>query len=139
MQSNSSVTLYEKDPTFETSNIIPFVSTIAHSKLLIRAVLIKDHELLETLISDKKNICSFCVPRCLAINRDALSYAIQNEDFKAIKLLTDDKLAENLAPFPDIMIEGESTGHGSKHMFGHALRAVAVGRGGKEGIVIALI
>ena len=133
LQSNPSVTLYEKEPLFESKESVPSVSTLADSKLLIRAVLLKDYNLLEKLMNDKKKICSFCVPRCLAINRDALSYAIESEDIRAIKLLTDDEMAKNLAPFPDLMISGESTGYGSKYMFGHYLRAVNIGRGGKEG------
>jgi len=133
LQSNPSVTLYEKEPLFESKESVPSVSTLADSKLLIRAVLLKDYNLLEKLMNDKKNICSFCVPRCLAINRDALSYAIESEDIRAIKLLTDEEMAKKFAPFPDLMISGESTGYGSKYMFGHHLRAVNIGRGGKEG------
>ncbi|KAG4073918.1 hypothetical protein HA402_014123 [Bradysia odoriphaga] len=127
------VTEYENEPTFETRESIPHVSTVAHSRLLIRAINLNDTKLLKSLINDKKSICSFTIPRSLNINRDALSYAIEKQNMEAIKILLDKKLSKDLASFPDVIIADETTGHNSTMMFGHALRKVCVGRGGKEG------
>lgn len=127
------VTEYLKEPTFETRESIPHISTLAHSRLLIRAVNLNDTKLLNTLINDKKSICSFTIPRSLDINRDALSYAMEKRNIEAIKILLNTKLSENLASFPDVILADERTGHNSVMMFGHALRNVSVGRGGKEG------
>ncbi|KAJ6648044.1 Poly [ADP-ribose] polymerase tankyrase [Pseudolycoriella hygida] len=127
------VTEYALDPTFSTRESIPYVSTVAHSRLLIRAVNLNDIKMLKSLIDDKKSICSFTVPRSLNINRDALSYAVEKQNMEAIKVLSNSELSENLAPFPDIILEDEGTGFNSTMMFGHALRKVTVGRGGKEG------
>lgn len=124
---------YENEPTFETREAIPHVSTVAHSRLLIRAINLNDTKLLKSLINDKKSICSFTVPRSLNINRDALSYAIEKQNIEAIKILLDSKLSKDLASFPDVIITDETTGHNSTMMFGHAMRNVCVGRGGKEG------
>lgn len=127
------VTEYLKEPTFETNEYIPHVSTVAHSRLLIRAINLNDTNLLKSLMNDKKSICSFTVPRSLNINRDAFSYALERRNMEAIKILIDSKLSENLASFPDIILSDERTGHNSTMMLGHAVRNVTVGRGGKEG------
>lgn len=127
------VTEYTKEPTFETRESIPHVSTLAHSRLLIRAVNLNDTKMLKTLIADKKSICSFTIPRSLNINRDAFSYAVEKRNMEAVKMLLDSKLSDKLAAFPDVIVADERTGHNSTMMFGHALRNVTVGRGGKEG------
>ncbi|CAG2118208.1 unnamed protein product, partial [Medioppia subpectinata] len=128
------VTHYETDPLFESRLPVPYVSSLAHSALITRAVLLRDHRLLDQLLSgDKKLICGLAVPRSVAVQRDALSYAIELNDFVAVKKLMTAKVGDTLAPFPDIMLSDEGTGHGSRYMFGHALRSVNVGRGGREG------
>lgn len=127
------VTEYAKDPTFDSRESIPHVSTVAHSRLLIRAINLNDTKMLKSLISDKKSICSFTIPRSLNINRDALSYALEKQNMEAIKMLLDSKLSTNLASFPDVILADERSGYNSTMMFGHALRNVTVGRGGKEG------
>lgn len=127
------VTEYPNEPTFETRESIPHVSTVAHSRLLIRAINLNDTTMLKTLIDDKKSICSFTIPRSLNINRDAFSYAVEKRNMEAIQMLLDTKLSEKLAAFPDVIVADERTGYNSTMMFGHALRNVTVGRGGKEG------
>lgn len=127
------VTEYLKDPTFETNESIPHISTLAHSRLLIRAINLNDIKMMKSLVHDKKAICSFRVPRSLNVNRDAFSYALEKQNMEAIKILLDNKLSKNLATFPEVILSEERTGHNSTMMFGHALRSVTVGRGGKEG------
>lgn len=127
------VTEYTKEPTFETRESIPHVSTVAQSRLLIRAINLNDMKMLKSLVNDKNSICSFTIPRSLNINRDALSYALEKQNMEAIKILLDSKLSANLASFPDVIIEDERSGYNSTMMFGHPLRNVTVGRGGKEG------
>ncbi|XP_035215335.1 uncharacterized protein LOC118188920 [Stegodyphus dumicola] len=55
---NPKVTVFEKDPTFEMNIPIPYVSSSAHSKLLIRAILLKDIAMLQSLMKDIQKICS---------------------------------------------------------------------------------
>lgn len=40
---------------------IPYVSSSAHSKLLIRAILLKDMNMLESLLKDTQKICSVSI------------------------------------------------------------------------------
>jgi len=127
------VTEYPVDPTFEQLLPIPFISPSFQSKLLIRAVLLKDTKLLQKLIQDKKLISSFCIPRSVQIQRDALSYAIEKGNVPAMKILLPASRPDDLAPNPEWLLQEENTGRGSRFQFGHALRNVTVGRGGKEG------
>ncbi|CAL8148360.1 unnamed protein product [Orchesella dallaii] len=127
---------YEKDPTFESRLEIPFVSTLAHSRLLIRAVLLKDLKLLKKLIHEEtKKIYTLCMPRSAFVNENVLNYIIKTENKEAFNLLYDVplKIKENFGPSPSLLISPEHTGYGSHRMFGHAMRQVSVGRGGKEG------
>ncbi|CAG7784766.1 unnamed protein product, partial [Allacma fusca] len=128
-----SVTKFEKDATFESRLEIPSVSTLADSKLLIRAVLLNDLVMLNSLLSNTERLCSRCIPRNHNDSSTAFTYALQQGNIPAVKMLIDEKKLDKLAPYPGINLERDSTGHGSRLMFGHALSQVTVGRGGKEG------
>ncbi|ODM89027.1 Poly(ADP-ribose) polymerase pme-5, partial [Orchesella cincta] len=130
------LTNYEKDPTFESRLEIPFVSTLAHSRLLIRAVILKDLKLLKKLIHEEpQKIYTLAMQRSAFVEENVLHYIVKTENKDAFKLLFEvpTKLFEKFGPSPSLLITREHTGHGSHRMFGHALRQVSVGRGGKEG------
>ncbi|CAF4190404.1 unnamed protein product, partial [Rotaria magnacalcarata] len=65
LKENLTITNYRKDPFFEDSLSIPFISSIVQSKLAIRAVLINDSKLLKSLIDDLDHVCSVHVARGL--------------------------------------------------------------------------
>lgn len=134
------VALYEKDPTFYSNLEIPYISTLAQSRLVFRAVLMNDSTLLKKLVSSTElsKIYSLCIPRSTMGDKDsadALELAVKLGNKDAIKILLelDPALETKLGPSPDLLIHAESTGHNSRMMFGHGLRQVTVGRGGKEG------
>lgn len=78
---------YDKDPTFELKEEIPFVSVSAYSKLAIRAVLTKNEAFLKRLIDDKAHCASILFDRSKFVRKNALSYAIDNEDIKMVDLI----------------------------------------------------
>ncbi|GFY74230.1 poly polymerase tankyrase [Trichonephila inaurata madagascariensis] len=129
---NPKVTVFEKDPTFETNIQIPYVSSSAHSKLLIRAILLKDIAMLQSLMKDTQKICSLNTYRSVDVQLTPLMYAVLNEDHKAIRaLLTVNK--RKYANPPETLLEYQRTGRYNMTMLGHAVKAINVSRGGKEG------
>ena len=128
------VTAYDKDPLYESKLEVPPISSLANARLLIRPVLLKDNKLLKSLLSTKNFYCSVSAQRTVEGSGDsAITYALKNGNIEAIKLLMDPKNDELAISAPEVLIQRESTGHNSNRMFGHAMRAVTVGRGGKEG------
>lgn len=129
---NPKVTVYEKDPTFEMNVPIPYVSSSAHSKLLIRAILLKDMTMLQSFIKDTQKICSLNSYRSVDVQLTPLMYAILEEDHRAIKtLLTVNK--RNYTHPPETLLEYQSSGRYNMTMLGHATKSVNVCRGGREG------
>ena len=76
-----------KDPLFDTNDDVPFVSSTAHSRLLIRAVLRKDKNLLKKLIDDRTQVHSLEIQRSMQQDRTPLDYAIRSGDVQLIKSL----------------------------------------------------
>lgn len=129
---NPKVTVFEKDPTFETNIQIPYVSSSAHSKLLIRAILLKDIAMLQSLMKDTQKICSLNTYRSVDVQLTPLMYAVLNEDHKAIRaLLTVNK--RKYANPPETLLEYQRTGRYNMTMLGHAVKAINACRGGREG------
>ncbi len=53
---------WDRDPLFESkAEEVPFVSTVAHGKLLFRAVATRDLTLLKKCIADKKQVIVLAV------------------------------------------------------------------------------
>lgn len=103
LRPNPKVSLLEKDPFFETSGEVASVSTLADSKQLIRAVLLGDHGLLKTLLTDKDRICSVGLVRSVDVKLSALDYAVLREDHRAMQLLLEAPMG-SLAPPPTNML-----------------------------------
>ncbi|KAG8179654.1 hypothetical protein JTE90_017793 [Oedothorax gibbosus] len=129
---NPKVTLYEKDPTFETSEDIRFVSSSAHSKLLIRAILLKDINMLESLMKDTQKICSLNTYRSVDIQLTPLTYAVLEEDHRAIRALLTVQKRKYANP-PETLLEYQRSGRYNMTMLGHAVKPINVSRGGREG------
>lgn len=130
------LTNYEKDPTFESRLDVPFISTLAHSRLLIRAVILNDMKLFKKLVlQEPEKIYTVSMKRSAQHEEDVMSYILKHENKEAFKILhkIPDKVLKKFGECPQLMITDEQTGRGNHRMFGHALRQVAVGRGGKEG------
>lgn len=136
LQPKPELTCYEKDPTFESKLELPFISTLSHSRLVLRAVILNDMKLLKKLTTDEpEKIYTVCMSRSFSNTETAMHYIFKSENREAFKLLRQitPKKLEKFGPCPTVMISEEGTGSGSYMMFGHGLRQVSVGRGGKEG------
>ncbi|GFR16104.1 poly polymerase tankyrase [Trichonephila clavata] len=129
---NPKVTVFEKDPTFETKIQIPYVSSSAHSKLLIRAIHLKDIAMLQSLMKDTQKICSLNTYRSVDVQLTPLMYAVLNEDHKAIRALLTVNKSKYANP-PETLLEYQRTGRYNMTMLGHAVKAINVSRGGREG------
>ena len=66
------VQVLEKDPLFEGNEEMPFISTLANSHLISRAVLNHDHAYLEKMLGDRKSICDVNKQRSVAIKTTPL-------------------------------------------------------------------
>ncbi|XP_077522271.1 poly [ADP-ribose] polymerase tankyrase-like isoform X2 [Amblyomma americanum] len=100
LRPNPKVALLEKDPFFETPSPEPVsVSTLADSKLLIRAVLLGDHTLLKSFLADHDRMCSLGLVRGVDVRLSALDYSVIREDYHSMRLLLD-ATPERLAPPP---------------------------------------
>ncbi|RWS26208.1 Poly(ADP-ribose) polymerase pme-5-like protein [Leptotrombidium deliense] len=131
LQPKPKVTNYERDPMFEAVYAdMPFISTLVESRLLIRAVSLGDYDLIERLLKDER-MCSLGVTRSLVVRRDALSYAIERQDVKAMKMLMDSKSGEKLSPFPDLITIGDSTTSTTSSVFNFSSKNNVI-RGRKE-------
>ncbi|XP_022242965.1 uncharacterized protein LOC106460507, partial [Limulus polyphemus] len=109
LKPNTKINVQEKNPMFESEEPLPFVSSVTYSKLLIRAVRLKDHCLLQTLLSDKEHICSFMLQQSKDVCKDALTYAVIQEDHQAIRMILSAE-HKNLIPFPEILLSSAETG-----------------------------
>ncbi|XP_076308551.1 LOW QUALITY PROTEIN: poly [ADP-ribose] polymerase tankyrase-like [Tachypleus tridentatus] len=140
LKPNPKINVQEKNPMFESQKPLPFVSSVTYSKLLIRAVRLKDHCLLQMLLSDKEHICSFffavflqfMLQQSKDVCKDALTYAVIQEDHKAIKMILSAE-HKNLIPFQEILLSSAETGSYNRTMLGHAVRPISVSRGSREG------
>ena len=91
LKPNLKITVLEKDPLFESDDEVPFVSSIAHSKLAIRAVLLKDMKMLKTVVDDVKQVHNPNVVRSLGNSMTATDYALKMENVAAVKILNEMK------------------------------------------------
>ncbi|XP_050036794.1 poly [ADP-ribose] polymerase tankyrase-like isoform X1 [Dermacentor andersoni] len=100
LRPNPKVALLEKDPYFESASPEPVpVSTVADSKLLIRAVLLGDHTLLKSYLADQDRMCSLGLVRSVDVRLSALDYSAIREDYHSMRLLLA-ATQERLAPPP---------------------------------------
>ena len=85
------IAVWESDPLFETKVEVPFVSSISHSKLAIRAVLMNNMKMLKTVVNDTKKVHNPNVKRSLGNSMSAMDYALKFENMEAVEILSDKK------------------------------------------------
>ncbi|CAF3379069.1 unnamed protein product [Rotaria sp. Silwood1] len=135
LKENLGIINYRKDPFFEDTLTVPFISSIVQSKLAIRAVLINDSKLLKTLIDDVDHVCSVHVKRSLHNDLAAIHYAIKNDNIEMLKILIEDLKTPKTdrCPFPTVSMTTQSTGSAKIYTFGFRTAPIMAGRGVKEG------
>ena len=109
LKPNPNITVWTKDPLFEMKENVPFVSSLAHSKLAIRAVLTNDMKLLEQCNQNLKEINSLFAKRSLGNEMTALRYALKNQNLAAIKVLCDSKTKSRIG-LPTCLLSTHGTG-----------------------------
>ena len=79
---------------------VPNISTYVNSKLLIRAVLLNDFSQFSDILKSKQHqICSIFIPRSICIKKNAIHYALLNENFILLNNLINVK-QQNLTDYP---------------------------------------
>ena len=94
LKPNLNINVSVKDPLFESDDEVPFVSSIAHSKLAIRAVLLNDMKMLKTVVNDVKQVHNPNVARSLGNPMTATDYALKMQSSSAVRILTETKSKE---------------------------------------------
>ncbi|XP_013405621.1 tankyrase-like protein isoform X2 [Lingula anatina] len=136
LKPNPAIKVWEKDPLFETKENVPFVSSTAHSKLVIRAVLMNDMKLLQQLVDDRKQVHSVSCPRSLEVPWSAVHYAILKGNQKALKILGNElhESTPSRVCEPYSFLKTQGTGYYNRRSLGiRAVRRLNMSRGGKEG------
>ena len=134
LKPNPAITVWEKDPLFETKEKVPFVSSLAQSKLAIRAVLVSDMKLLEQVVKDHSKVHDPNIKRSLGNNMSALSYALKMENLEAVRILLKTKLSKARVGLPSCSLTTSDTGTYNYRSLGiRNVRRLNMSRGGKEG------
>ena len=127
---NPEVKVLEKDPLFDGAEAMPFISSTANSKLVIRAVLTGNDALLKECIANRKDIHTLNIKRSVDQDVTALEYIIKESDVARLKILGEainrDKHGEEglepRVPAPENMLQCMSSS-----------RFIATSRGAREG------
>ncbi|CAF1971897.1 unnamed protein product [Rotaria magnacalcarata] len=135
LKENLTVTVYQTDPFFEDNLPVPFISSSIQSKLAIRAVLLNDRILLNSLIDDVDRVCSVHIRRDFSKSLSAIHYAIKNDNIDLLRILLEDikKPKQNRAPFPEVTMKKQSTGKASIRTLGFRTAEIMASRGAREG------
>lgn len=137
LKPNPNVKVWDKDPLFESREDVPFVSTSAHSKLVIRAILLRDHALLKACVEDTEQIHSLNMKRSLQNDATALTYALKMNDIHAVKTLIQAEKKEHkkarVERQPCMMKEVGTGVYNYRSLGIHKIRALKMSRGGREG------
>ena len=134
LKPNPAITVWEKDPLFETKEKVPFVSSLAQSKLAIRAVLVSDMRLLEQVVKDHSKVHDPNIKRSLGNNMSALSYALKSENLEAVRILLKTKVSKPRVGLPSCSLTTSDTGTYNYRSLGiKNIRRLNMSRGGKEG------
>ena len=126
---------WTSDPLFEGKELLPFVSSLSHSKLLHRAVLTKDLKLLQSCIKNTEEIHSLHCTRSLGNSMTALRYAVKEQNLAAIKLLTRPPgKSVNRCSAPRCLLPSQGTGTYNYRSLGiRKIRRLNMSRGSREG------
>ena len=134
LKPNPAISVWEKDPLFETKEKVPFVSSLAQSKLAIRAVLVSDLKLLEEVVKDERKVHDPNIKRSLGNNMSALGYALRRENLEAVRILLKTKTKKPRVGLPSCSLTTSDTGTYNYRSLGiRNVRRLNMSRGGKEG------
>ncbi|CAF0899034.1 unnamed protein product [Didymodactylos carnosus] len=135
LKENVNVTTYRKEPFFEDSLPVPYISTIVQGKLAIRAVLLNDHKLLKTLIDDVDRVYSIHLMRGIHNEYSAVQYAIQTNNLNMLKEILDDIATpkKDRCPRPTMSMTTRTAGTFSMKTLGFRTIKLTASRGAKEG------
>ena len=135
LKENEKIKIYSKDPFFEDSVEIPYVSSEIQSKLAFRAIELDDMKLLQKLIDDRKSVSRLDCQKSIYNKITPLHFAIKVGRKEAVELLINEYLNETeRVKMPKAMLSKFTTGHWNNNTFNaHYIRPLAQSRGSKEG------
>ncbi|XP_052057851.1 poly [ADP-ribose] polymerase tankyrase-like isoform X2 [Mytilus californianus] len=138
LKPNLKIKVIEKDPLFETKDHVPFISKMSHTKLVFRAVLQNDMELLKQLLEDDQHIYNVQIPKSIADERSPFQMAIENNNIEMMTLLNKDitdKGNKRLKQSPPpVLLEALGTGSYNPVSLGVTfIRKLTASRGSREG------
>ena len=138
LKPNLKIKVIEKDPLFETKDHVPFISKMSHTKLIFRAVMQNDLDMLKKLLEDEQHIHDVQIPKSISDERSPLHVAIENNNIEMMNILIDDingtgkkRLRQGLPP---LLIEALTTGSYNPVSLGIPfVRKITASRGSREG------
>lgn len=138
LKPNLKIKVIEKDPLFETKDHVPFISKMAHTKLVFRAVLQNDVELLKQLLEDDQHVHDVKIPKSVSDERSPLQIALENNNVEMVEILLKDiKTKENKRlkqALPPLLIDALTTGTYNPMSLGVPfVRKLTASRGSREG------
>ncbi|KAL4238217.1 hypothetical protein ACF0H5_002929 [Mactra antiquata] len=139
LKPNPKIKILEKEPFFETREKVDFVSKSNKGKLAIRAVLLNDKKLLQSLMDDKETVYKLDEMRSVDVNKNALHYALEKGDAESIKMLVKDFFLENdrikNGSPQSVLLQKSDTGLYNPMSLGglRAVNQISQSRGSKQG------
>ncbi len=140
LKPNEAIRVWDRDPLFESlDEEVPFVSSVAHSKLAIRAVLCDDVGLLKRCFADRGRMHDIDVSRSMQTELSALDYAFKKGDLKMARLILKEeeqerKRKDNRVSAPVNMMKTVGTGRYNPISLGiRRIRRLQMSRGNREG------
>ena len=110
LKPNNNITVWRLDPLYESKEEIPFISSIANSRLAIRAVLTNDIKMLKTIVEDVTNVHNPLVKQSLGNSMTALDYSLKKLNTSAISILTEPKTKKKRVHVPTCSLRSQNTG-----------------------------
>ncbi|KAL3874859.1 hypothetical protein ACJMK2_037816 [Sinanodonta woodiana] len=139
LKPNPKIKVMEKEPFFETNELVEFMSKNSYGKLAIRAINLNDMKLLQSLTEDTERVHSLELKKSVSVNKTALHYALEANNHEAIKILVKDfnsRDNERLkkSSKQSLFIKTGDTGSYNPLFLGfRRIRPISVSRGSKEG------
>ena len=110
LKPNNNITVWQLDPLYESKEEIPFISSIANSRLAIRAVRTNDIKMLKTVVEDVTKVHNPFVKQSLGNSMTALDYSLKMQNNAAISILTEPKTKKKRVNVPTCSLRSQSTG-----------------------------
>ncbi|XP_076462850.1 uncharacterized protein LOC143295161 [Babylonia areolata] len=140
LKPNPSVKILDKDPLWDTTTYMPYVSKYSNAKLAFRAVKLKDSKMLKKLLKDADKIDSLDHYRSEMVKKTPLDYALELGNKEAMELLMEDYFGQKFDErkrdsHPDRMLLSRlGTGTYNYRSLGVGrIRPLMASRGAREG------